>query len=132
VLPVWENCHDVYYGIQTAETLIEKEVQIINWEGNVNCCIIALCDKSSFLTGNALLLQRDMQKNLTEIKSKMRLELDLERIKQKEELIALKVSSPIRSSNLHHFTAIHIGVDIISLAYCPIFTSLYCMPCILI
>jgi hypothetical protein len=52
-----------------------------------------------------------MQKKVSELRSKLRLELDLARIKQKEEIIALKVSSPTRSSNLHHFTRIHHGAD---------------------
>jgi hypothetical protein len=72
-----------------------------------------------------------MQREVQEIKAKMRVNLDVERIKQKEELMALKVSSLTRSSNLHHFTFIHRG-DIMSLVCCLILTSLYRMSCILI
>jgi hypothetical protein len=50
-------------------------------------------DKRSFLTRNGLLLQRDMQKEVRDLKKEMRLELQLERERQRRDLMALKVSS---------------------------------------
>jgi hypothetical protein len=97
----------------------------------VNCGIIAFCDKISFLTGNVLLLQREMRMEINEIKMAMREELRNERLKNRHQLLMMKVSSLTRTSNLHQFTLIHRGVDIMSLDCCVIFTLLYHMPCIL-
>jgi hypothetical protein len=119
-------------GFKQQKYLEKRKWQIINFENDVNCGIIAFCDKRSFLTSNALLLQRKMQREVEEIKNKMRVNLGLQRMKQKEDLMALKVSFLTRSSNLHHFTVIHRGDDIMSLVCCPILTSLYRMSCILI
>jgi (p)ppGpp synthase/HD superfamily hydrolase len=110
-------------GLKQQKHLEKRTWQILNCEDDVNCGIIAFCDKGSFLTGNGLLLQRKMQEEVEEIRKNLRLELDIQRLKQEEELMALRVSSPMHSTNLHHFIVIHRGVDIMSLDCCPILTS---------
>jgi hypothetical protein len=119
-------------GFKQQKHLEKRKWQIINCEDHVDCGIVAFCDKRSFLTSNVLLLQRDVRADVTNIKKKMREEMQLERTIQKEELRALKVSSQIRSSNLHHFRVIHRGVDIMSIVCCPIITPLYRVRCNLI
>jgi hypothetical protein len=78
-----------------------------------------------------LLLQRDMTKDVKEIKEKMRVEMEVAREKRKSEYMALKVSSPTHSSNLYHFRAIHRGVNFMPSLCCPIFTPPYRVPFIL-
>jgi hypothetical protein len=97
----------------------------------VNCGIIAFCDKISFLTGHVLVLQRDMRVEIETMKKAMKEEIENERIENRKQLLMMQVSSLSRTSNLHDFTLIHRGVDIMSSDCCAICTSLYHMPCIL-
>jgi hypothetical protein len=95
MLPVWENSHHIFHGIQTTKILREKAGQMINCEDDVNCGVIAFCDKRRFLTSNVFfLLQKTMGKELADIRNKMKIELDCQRAQQKEELLSLRVSSP--------------------------------------
>jgi hypothetical protein len=103
-------------GFKQQKHLEKRNCKTINFENDVNCGIIAFCDKRSFLTGNGLSLQRNMEMEVRDLRHKMRTELDIEQIRQKVELMVLKVSSTTPSSNLHLFTPIHRGVDIC----CPI------------
>jgi len=75
----------------------------------VNCGIIVFCDKRSLLTSNGLLLQRAMQKDIKKIREDLHKELHTERVKQKEELLALKVSSPTRCSHIHNLFPPHMN-----------------------
>jgi hypothetical protein len=102
----------------------EKKWKIINFEDDVNCGIIDFCDKISFLTGNVLLLQGNIRWEITQIMMVMGQEQRGERYKNKREFEMMKVSSLTRTSNLHHFTLIHRGVDIMS-DCCALFTLLY-------
>jgi hypothetical protein len=46
--------------------LQKRKWEIINCEDDVKCGNIAFCDKRSLLTGNGLLLQRALQKEMDE------------------------------------------------------------------
>jgi hypothetical protein len=94
--------------------LHKREWQIINCEHDVNCGIISFWYKISFLTCNVSLLQRGIGKELQDVKKIMKENLEIIRKENREDLLMMKVSSPTRSSNLHHFTVIHHGVDIMS------------------
>jgi (p)ppGpp synthase/HD superfamily hydrolase len=80
-------------GFKQQKHTEKRKWQIIKFEDNVNCGIIAFCDKRSFLTSTGFLLQRKMQKDVQDIRSNLRRELDIDRVKQEEELMALRVSS---------------------------------------
>jgi hypothetical protein len=80
-------------GFKQQKHFEKRKWLIINCEDDVNCGIIAFCDKGSFLTGNGLLLQRKMQKDVQDVRNNIRIELNIDRVKQKEELMALRVSS---------------------------------------
>jgi hypothetical protein len=71
-----------------------RKWQIINFENDVTLVIIASCDKRSFLTRNGLLLQNDMRKEISGIREMMKVELELEREKRRQELLAMRVSPP--------------------------------------
>jgi hypothetical protein len=55
----------------------------------------------------------------------MEKKLEIVRKENRDELLMMKVSSPTRSSNLHHFTVIHHGVDIMSSDRCPFSHALH-------
>jgi hypothetical protein len=79
-------------------------------------------DKSNLLTQNVL--QRRMQKDVTELKTQMRKQLQAERQKHRRELHSVKVRYPTHTTNVHHSTFIHPSADLIFSDSLPKFTSL--------